>query len=57
MNTAQTNLEATAKRISQTPASPSDMVDLLSEKDQFETGTKLVHTEDQMTGTLLNMLG
>jgi hypothetical protein len=56
MTRAQDLLNSSAKKIAQGSASPNDMVDLLQAKQQFTTGTKLVKTEDELTGSLLNIL-
>ena len=44
-------------KIARGSASPDDMVELLQAEEQFATGTKVVTTDDRMTGSLLDMLG
>jgi hypothetical protein len=57
LTSAQTQLETTARKIAQGPATPDDMVDLLAAREQFSAGTKVIQTEDQMTQKLLDILG
>jgi hypothetical protein len=57
LTNARTQLESTARKIAQGPPSPDDMVSLIEARQQFSAGTKVIHTEDQMTGTLLDLFG
>lgn len=67
MNQAEQSLNKAAGRIAQSPfatASPDDTVDLSAEmialleaRDNFSANTKVIQTADEMSKTLLEMLG
>ena len=64
MNRASASLDRTAARIAAAPFAPDDsvhlsdeMVAMLSARNDFETNVKVAQTEDEMSRTLLNMLG
>ncbi|MEO7144224.1 MAG: flagellar basal body rod C-terminal domain-containing protein [Bryobacteraceae bacterium] len=69
MSRAESALNAVAGRIAQAPfsslsATPqdtvdlsSDMVSLLQARNDFTANTKVFHTADEMTRTLLSMIG
>ena len=57
LTSAQTQLETTARQIAQGPATPNDMVNLLTAREQFGAGTKVIQPEDEMTQKLLDILG
>jgi flagellar hook protein FlgE len=69
MNRAETRLEGVAKRLaslgaSSDPAAAVDTVDVAAEmvglieaRNNFEVNTKVVHTSDEMTKRLLDVLG
>lgn len=63
MERATTSLNQTASKIANL-STPGDSVDLSSEmvsliqsRNDFESNTKVVQTEDEMTKSLLNMIG
>lgn len=57
LSRAQTLVDNSAKRISGGSLEPQDTVDLISGKNQFSAGTKLIQTEDTMTKALLDVFG
>ena len=57
LSNAQSQLETTARKIAQGPATPDDMVSLLQAREQFTAGTKVIETEDQMTERLFDLFG
>jgi flagellar basal body rod protein FlgG len=63
MERATTSLNQTASKIANL-STPGDTVDLSSEvvsllqsRNSFESNTKVLQTEDEMTKSLLNMIG
>jgi flagellar basal body rod protein FlgB len=61
LDRAASSLNQTASRLAAGPADTVDlsaeMVALLEARNSFETNTKVIQTEDQMTKSLLNLLG
>ena len=69
MHDAESRLNVTASRIAREPFAnsqqapqdtvdlSSEMVNLLQERGQFETNTKVVHTQDEMLQSTLNLIG
>lgn len=63
MQNAQDRFERAAAQVARAPADPQDSVDLsaqavqmISAKNQYATGVKIVHLGDEMQQSLLNLL-
>lgn len=63
LHQAQDRFDRAASGIARSPAGPQDSVDLstqavqvISAKNQFATGVKIVHVGDEMQQSLLNLL-
>ena len=56
MEAAQRKLERTGERIAHSEASPEDMVELLSARNQFETNARVLETDDEMRRKLIDIL-
>jgi flagellar hook protein FlgE len=61
LDRATSSLNQTASRLAAGPADTvelsAEMVSLIQARNDFATNTKVIQTEDQMTKSLLNMLG
>jgi flagellar hook protein FlgE len=61
LDRATSSLNQTASRLATGPADTVDlsaeMVALIEARNNFETNTKVIQTEDEMTRSLLNLLG